>query len=91
MWFSVTENEMRREMERKEQERKKSQKVDFVAGGQQTATVVPSLNINTQNSASVAVAALAVLPPVPTTVDATARDGRQNKKTKWDKVLYFNT
>nr|XP_009392424.1 PREDICTED: uncharacterized protein LOC103978373 isoform X1 [Musa acuminata subsp. malaccensis] len=80
------ENEMRREMERKEQERKKSQKVDFVAGGTQTATVVPSLNINTQNSASVAVAALAVLPPVPTTVDATTRDGRQNKKTKWDKV-----
>lgn len=37
-------------MERKEQERKKSQKVDFVAGGTQTATVVPSLNINTQNS-----------------------------------------
>lgn len=41
--------------------------------------------------ASVAVAALAVLPPVTTTVDATTRDGRQNKKTKWDKVLFLNT
>lgn len=39
---------MKRELERKEQERKKSPKVDFVAGGTQLATVAPILKTSTQ-------------------------------------------
>lgn len=37
---------MKREMERKEQERKNSQKVEFVAGGMQTGTVAAAQKIN---------------------------------------------
>lgn len=39
---------MKREMERKEQEKKRSQKVDFVPGGTQPATVAPAPKISTQ-------------------------------------------
>lgn len=41
---------MRREIERKEQERKKSPKVDFIAGGVQPGTVVPTSNMIAQAS-----------------------------------------
>lgn len=41
---------MRREIERKEQERKKSQKVDLTASGIQSGTVVPTSNLTAQTS-----------------------------------------
>ena len=41
---------MKREMERKEQERKKSQKVDFVPVGTQPGTITPALKISTHIS-----------------------------------------
>lgn len=37
---------MRREMQRKEEERKRSQKVDFISGGAQPGTVVPTPKIS---------------------------------------------
>lgn len=39
---------MKREIERKEQERKKNQKIDFIPGGSQPGTVTPALKISTQ-------------------------------------------
>lgn len=41
-----TEADMKREMERKEQERKSSQKVEFVAGGAQTGIIAAAPKIN---------------------------------------------
>lgn len=37
---------MRREMDRKEQERKKNQKVDFISGGSQAGIVATAPKIN---------------------------------------------
>lgn len=37
---------MKREMERKEQEKKKSQKVEYISGGTQPGTVVPTPKVN---------------------------------------------
>ncbi|KAG6416656.1 hypothetical protein SASPL_124091 [Salvia splendens] len=68
--------DMRREMERKEQERKKSQKLEFTPGGVQPGNVLPASKINIPTP---------VVNVLSTTSDG-ARDGRQNKKSKWDKV-----
>lgn len=46
--FFDTEADMKREIERKEQERKKSQKIDFIPGGTQPGTVPPAPKISTQ-------------------------------------------
>ncbi|XP_042383524.1 uncharacterized protein LOC121975755 [Zingiber officinale] len=75
------ENDMRRAMERKEQERKKRQSVEFVSGGIQPGAGVPTPILSTQNS----VAAANVLPSVPT-IDSSMKDIRLNEKTKWDKI-----
>lgn len=67
-FYDEIEVDMKREMERREQERKRSPKVDFISGGTQPAAMVPTPKINL---------------PIP---DVVTRDGRQNKKSKWDKV-----
>lgn len=76
---------MKREMERKEQEKKKNQKVDFITGGAQPGVVGPSpkLNIPIAGLSNVAAGGLH---SVAAAVDSMTRDGRQNKKSKWDKV-----
>ncbi|XXG67477.1 hypothetical protein AAC387_Pa06g0818 [Persea americana] len=88
-YYDEIEADMKREMERKEQERKKSPKVDFVPGSTQPGTVASAPKISTQIAASVggfpAVAATGAHTVQPA-VDAAVRDSRQNKKTKWDKV-----
>ncbi|KAL1560341.1 SAP30-binding protein-like isoform X2 [Salvia divinorum] len=67
-FYDEIEVDMRREMERKEQERKKSQTLEFTPGGVQLGNVLPTSKINI---------------PTPNGI---ARDGRQSKKSKWDKV-----
>ncbi|OAY26357.1 SAP30-binding protein isoform X2 [Manihot esculenta] len=81
-FFDEIEADMRREKERKEQELKKSPKVEFISGGTQPGQVVgaPKFPLPIPAGASSA------LHSTSTTADAVARDGRQNKKTKWDKV-----
>ncbi|KAK4399246.1 SAP30-binding protein [Sesamum angolense] len=74
----LVEADMRREMERREQERKKTQKLDFTSGGIQPGNVVPTPKISMPTPGLTAAATA--------TSDVTARDGRQNKKSKWDKV-----
>ncbi|CAN4084230.1 unnamed protein product [Withania somnifera] len=81
-FYDEIEADMRREMERREQERKRSPKVDFILGGTQPATMVltPKINLPIPGMAPAGAGAL------PPTVDVVTRDGRQNKKSKWDKV-----
>ncbi|KAJ4771185.1 SAP30-binding protein [Rhynchospora pubera] len=73
-YYDEIEADMKREQERKEQERKKSPKVDFVSAGIQPPTVIPILKTTP-----------AGLPPAPATGDSVPRETR-NKKSKWDKV-----
>lgn len=106
---------MKRERERKEQENKKNQKVEFHSGGTQPGIVTsaPKPNIPIPGKRTllaadaffwgisialfngvhmlnnfVGVPAL-VAGGLPSATDAGVRDGRPNKKTKWDKVQVF--
>ncbi|KAF3451303.1 hypothetical protein FNV43_RR07398 [Rhamnella rubrinervis] len=83
-YYEEIEADMRREMDRKEQERKKSQKVEFISGVAQAGMVAtaPKINVPVPGVSSMAASALHSLPPA----DSIARDCRQNKKSKWDKV-----
>ncbi|KAJ9136020.1 hypothetical protein P3X46_033136 [Hevea brasiliensis] len=81
-FYDEIEADMRREKERKEQELKKSPKVEFISGGTQPAQVAAPPKF----SLPIPVAAPSGLHSASTTADAVVRDGRQNKKSKWDKV-----
>ncbi|PON77043.1 SAP30-binding protein [Parasponia andersonii] len=80
-YYDEIEADIRREMDRKEQERKKNQKIDFLSGGTQSGIVAAAAKINLP---------VPGVPPVTVSAlpsaDAIPRDGRQNKKSKWDKV-----
>ncbi|OMO65402.1 HCNGP-like protein [Corchorus olitorius] len=82
-YYDEIEADMRRERERKEQESKKNQKVDFVSVGSQPGAVLTAPKVGMP----ISVVAASGLPSAPTAVDNIVRDGRQNKKSKWDKVL----
>ncbi|XP_027365292.1 uncharacterized protein LOC113872158 isoform X2 [Abrus precatorius] len=84
-FYDEIEADMRRESERKEQEKKKAQKVEFISGGAQPGIVAGAPRISMPVAGASAVAASG-LPLVPPTADSINRDGRQNKKSKWDKV-----
>ncbi|GAB2301446.1 hypothetical protein Dimus_035469 [Dionaea muscipula] len=77
---------MKREMERKEQEKKKNQKVEFVPGGTQSATAIatPKVNIPVPGVSNLLSGGLQSAPAAPEVV---SREGRLNKKSKWDKVI----
>ncbi|KAF3584247.1 hypothetical protein F2Q69_00028282 [Brassica cretica] len=77
------ELDMKHERERKEQESKKNQRLDFVSVGTQPGAVFASQKPNIPIPGVPALATTG-LPSVPT--DIAARDGRPNKKSKWDKV-----
>ncbi|XP_057494911.1 uncharacterized protein LOC130780007 [Actinidia eriantha] len=79
-YYAEIEADMKRELDRKEQEKKKSQKVEFVTGGTQPVVVAPTPKINIPIPGVTTVATGGLHP-----VDSGARD-RQNKKSKWDKV-----
>ncbi|KAL1367627.1 hypothetical protein AAHE18_02G065100 [Arachis hypogaea] len=73
-----------RESERKEHEKKKAQKMEFIAGGTQPGIVAAGApRISLPVAGGSAVAASGLVPPI---ADSINRDGRQNKKSKWDKV-----
>ncbi|KAL3617021.1 hypothetical protein CASFOL_039415 [Castilleja foliolosa] len=81
-FYDELEADMRRDVERKEQERKRTQKVDFTSAGVQAGLPTPKINLPTPGLPAVG----GVINVTPATSDVTARDGRQNKKSKWDKV-----
>ncbi|KAL8460687.1 hypothetical protein ACS0TY_031489 [Phlomoides rotata] len=84
-FYDELEADMRRELERKEQERKKNQKLDFTPGGVQPANVVPTPKNNIPTPGLTA-AAGGVLNVTSAASEVMAREGRPNKKSKWDKV-----
>ncbi|XP_020599623.1 uncharacterized protein LOC110039024 [Phalaenopsis equestris] len=85
-YYDEIEADLKREVERKEQERKKSQKIDVVSGCTQPGGVPQALKTNSHIAATGISSLLnSSLPPNPTAGDA-ARDNRTNKKSKWDKV-----
>ncbi|XP_021907737.1 uncharacterized protein LOC110822040 [Carica papaya] len=81
-YYDEIEVDMKRERERKEQENKKNQKVEFHSGGTQPGIVTsaPKPNIPIPGVPALVAGGL------PSATDAGVRDGRPNKKTKWDKV-----
>ncbi|KAH9749058.1 transcriptional regulator family protein [Citrus sinensis] len=79
-YYDEIEADMRRERERKDQENKKNQKVEFIAGGVQAGIIAGAQKPN------IPIPVASGLQSVPMATDAVARDGRQNKKSKWDKV-----
>ncbi|KAK8524541.1 hypothetical protein V6N13_015561 [Hibiscus sabdariffa] len=81
-YYDEIEADMKRERERKEQESKKNQKVDFVSGGSQSGAVLTAPKVSMPTT----VVGAGSLPSAPTAADNIVRDGRQNKKSKWDKV-----
>ncbi|XWS12501.1 hypothetical protein CRYUN_Cryun37aG0094700 [Craigia yunnanensis] len=81
-YYDEIEADMKRERERKEQESKKNQKVEFASGRSQPGAVLTIPKIGMPITA----VAAGGLPSAPTPVDNILRDGRQNKKSKWDKV-----
>ncbi|XP_031504880.1 uncharacterized protein LOC116267334 [Nymphaea colorata] len=88
-YYDEIEAEMKRELERKEQEKKKNQKIEFAQGGLLPTPVVtaPKAQVPASilSASSVAVN-LSSLHPAPTTGDVPQKELRQNKKSKWDKV-----
>ncbi|PKU82448.1 uncharacterized protein LOC110113866 isoform X1 [Dendrobium catenatum] len=85
-FYDQIEADMKREMERKAQERKRSQKIDFVSGGIQSGEAASALKMNEKISVvGVSSGANNELQPISTTVDA-VRDSRFNRKSKWDNV-----
>ncbi|GJX78929.1 SAP30-binding protein isoform X1 [Tanacetum coccineum] len=84
-YYDEIEADMKRELERKEQEKKKNQKIDFLSGGTQSVAfptpkivpipAVPPLAGGGSNPVSAAV-----------DTGTSTREGRPNKKSKWDKV-----
>ncbi|XP_052113966.1 uncharacterized protein LOC107473782 isoform X2 [Arachis duranensis] len=83
-FYDEIEADMRRESERKEHEKKKAQKMEFIAGGTQPGIVAAGApRISLPVAGGSAVAASGLVPPI---ADSINRDGRQNKKSKWDKV-----
>ncbi|KAB1223208.1 SAP30-binding protein [Morella rubra] len=99
-YFDEIEADMRRE----EQEKKKSQKVDFVSGIQPGAVAsAPKINLPIPGSkktvsvnslvklalGGVSTSTCSGLLSIPIVADTASRDGRQNKKSKWDKVLIY--
>ncbi|XVF25630.1 hypothetical protein REPUB_Repub13aG0229800 [Reevesia pubescens] len=81
-YYDEIEADTKRERERKEQESKKNQKVGFVSGGSQPGAVLTAPKVGLP----IAAVAAGGLPSAPSAVDNIVRDGRQNKKSKWDKV-----
>ncbi|KAJ7968720.1 SAP30-binding protein [Quillaja saponaria] len=83
-YYDELEIDMKRESDRKEQEKKKAQKVGFVSSGTQPGIIAaaPKFNLPVPDSTEAA----SDFHLVPATSDAINRDSRQNKKSKWDKV-----
>ncbi|CAL0334721.1 unnamed protein product [Lupinus luteus] len=84
-FYDEIEADLRRGSDRKEQEKKKEQKVEYIPGGTQPGIVAGALRISLPVAGGSAVAASGLHLVAPTT-DSINRDGRQNKKSKWDNV-----
>uniref|UniRef100_A0A0A9CUN9 SAP30-binding protein n=1 Tax=Arundo donax TaxID=35708 RepID=A0A0A9CUN9_ARUDO len=75
-YYDEIEADMKRELERKEQEKKKSPKVEFITGG-----VQPPISASIPK-----IPALAGTTALPVPAEGVQKETRPNKKSKWDKV-----
>jgi len=76
VFYLSAETDMKREIERKEQERKKSPKVEFIPGG-----VQPPIGASMPK-----IPALVGVATLPVPAEGVKKETRPNKKSKWDKV-----
>nr|ACR38659.1 unknown [Zea mays] len=74
-YYDEIEAEMKREVERKEQEKKRSPKVEFITG------VQPPINASIPK-----IPGLAGVCTLPVPTEGVQKETRPNKKSKWDKV-----
>ncbi|KAL5732100.1 hypothetical protein ACHQM5_004756 [Ranunculus cassubicifolius] len=84
-FYDELEADIKQEMERKEQERKKSQRIDYVPGGTQVLGITAAQRnpaIPTVPSSGFHSHPLPPSDPIP-------RSDRPNKKSKWDKVYSY--
>ncbi|KAL6206726.1 hypothetical protein ACLB2K_023973 [Fragaria x ananassa] len=83
-YYDEIEADSRRELERISQEKKNRQNLEFVSGGRQSTVVgaAPKLNVPLPGITMAATGSN----PLPPAADTIPRDGRQNKKSKWDKI-----
>ncbi|KQK09835.1 SAP30-binding protein isoform X1 [Brachypodium distachyon] len=78
-YYDEIEADMKRELERKDQEKKRNPKVDFISSG-----VQPPVNSSiTKIAAAISAAAGA---SVQASAESVQKETRPNKKSKWDKV-----
>ncbi|KAK9153059.1 hypothetical protein Sjap_000539 [Stephania japonica] len=83
-FYDEIEADLKREMERREQEKKRSGKVEFVSGGSQSGmAMAPKIALPIAAGQTVAISGFHSAPGL---TDAAVRDSRQSKKSKWDKV-----
>lgn len=82
-FYDAIEADMKREMERKEEERKKSQKVDFVSGGTQSGILAAAQKVTLPSPSVLSVPAGGSQSGL---TDKSTREGRPSKKSKWDKM-----
>ncbi|KAM0888701.1 hypothetical protein ACQ4PT_028179 [Festuca glaucescens] len=81
-YYDEIEADMKRELERKEQEKKRNPKVDFVSSG-----VQPPINPSIAKiSAAISAAAAVAGASGPVAAESSQKEARPNKKSKWDKV-----
>ncbi|VAH79910.1 unnamed protein product [Triticum turgidum subsp. durum] len=73
----MMEADMKRELERKEQEKKRNPRIDFTSSG-----IQPPINPSIAKISAAAVAGVSV----PASADTVQKEARPNKKSKWDKV-----
>nr|XP_043612155.1 kinesin-related protein 4 [Erigeron canadensis]XP_043612156.1 kinesin-related protein 4 [Erigeron canadensis]XP_043612157.1 kinesin-related protein 4 [Erigeron canadensis] len=83
-YYDEIEADLKRELERKEQEKKKNQKIDFLSGGTQPTVSIPTSKM--MPMPPVASIAGGGSNSVSAAADTGTREGRPNKKSKWDKV-----
>uniref|UniRef100_A0ACD5VUT2 Uncharacterized protein n=1 Tax=Avena sativa TaxID=4498 RepID=A0ACD5VUT2_AVESA len=81
-YYDEIEADMKRELERKEQEKKRNPKVDFISSGVQPPINPSAAKISAAISAAAAVAAASGS----AAAESVQKEARSNKKTKWDKV-----
>lgn len=80
-YYDEIEADMKRELERKEQEKKRNPKVDFISSG-----VQPPINPSIAKiSAAISAAAAVAGASGPVAIESGQKE-RSNKKSKWDKV-----
>ncbi|KAK1426073.1 hypothetical protein QVD17_14741 [Tagetes erecta] len=83
-YYDEIEADIKREAERKEQERKKNQKIEFLPGGTPAAVAIPTPKV--MPIPAVPPVAGGGSNPVSAAAGTGTREGRPNKKSKWDKV-----